>query len=340
MAELYHPVKIGNLEIPGNIFLAPIAGYSDRAFRYVCTLNGADMCYTEMVSSEALYRGSGKTENLLARADNEKFFAVQLFGGDEKAIYESTKIVIEKYNPSLIDINCGCPVPKIIKSGAGSFLTKNPDKLKSIAQAAIKASNDFSPDKENPVPITVKIRSGWDSSSLTWKDASAAALEAGCKAITIHPRTKKQGYEGKADWNILAQLVQYAAKIAPEVPIFGSGDVFSPEDARRMLEETGCRGVMFARGAMGNPFQFAQTKQLLKTGSYQEIPISKKIETGLQELDILVQDKGEDIACREMRKRFCCYTKGISNGAQIRTSIVSAGTVQDYKKIANLILNL
>ncbi len=338
MAELYHPVKIGCLEIPGNLFLAPIAGYSDRAFRYVCTKNGADMCYTEMVSSEALYRGSLKTETLLSRAENEKFFAVQLFGGNEQAIYEATKIVLEKYKPSLIDINCGCPVPKIIKSGAGSALTHEPKRLFSITQTAVKACSDFSHDKTEPVPVTVKIRSGWDSEHLSWREAAQSALDAGCKAITIHPRTRAQGYEGKADWEILRQLVEFVHKNNPEIPVFGSGDVFSPEDARRMLETTLCDGVMFARGAMGNPFQFAQTRALLTKGSYDEIPLEIKLQTGLDELSIMVEDKGEDIACREMRKRFCCYTKGIPNGGQVRASIVSASCVQDYNKIANFIL--
>ena len=334
--SLYHPVKIGSLVVPGNIFLAPVAGYSDRAFRTVCIENGADMCYTEMVSAEALFRGSGKTENLLARAENEKIFAVQLFGGDEKSMYEATKIVLEKFKPSLIDINCGCPVPKIIKSGAGSALTRDPKRLFAIVGAASKACEDMAPE----VPVTCKIRSGWDSEHLTWCEAAEAAIDSGAKAITIHARTRAQGYEGKADWEILGQLVQFVAQKNPGMPVFGSGDVFSPEDAARMLETTGCDGVMFARGAMGNPFIFGQTRSLLTSGNYGEISLKLKMKTAMQELRALVQDAGEDIACREMRKRFCCYTKGLQNGAPIRSKIVQASCVADYEKIASECLAL
>ena len=337
--ELYHRVKIGNLEVPGNIFLAPVAGYSDRAFRTICLENGADMCYTEMVSAEALYRGSEKTEELLLRSPNEKIFAVQLFGGDETSMYEATKIVLEKYNPSLIDINCGCPVPKIIKSGAGSALTRDPDRLYLIVNAAVKACKDFAKSTKSTeptaptVPVTCKIRSGWDANNICWEKASQAALEAGISAITIHARTRSQGYEGKADWKILSQLVDFVAKQNSKIPVFGSGDVFSPEDARNMLTQTGCSGVMFARGAMGNPFIFGQTRSLLKTGLYQPINLEKKLETAMTELSILVQDKGEDVACREMRKRFCCYTKGVQNGSVIRQKIVHAQTVADYENL-------
>lgn len=357
--------------MPGNIFLAPVAGYSDKAFRSVCIDNGADMCYTEMVSAEALFRGSGKTESLLSRAENEKIFAVQLFGGNAQSMYGATKMVIKKYSPSLIDINCGCPVPKIVKSGAGSALTREPERLKEITQAAVKAAQDVAKEKPNAVfvahnteptsvhstkansehevqetesleavPITVKIRSGWDSEHLTWKEAALAALEAGAKAITIHARTRSQGYEGKSDWNILRDLVQLVHTVSPTTSVFGSGDVFSPEDARRMLETTACDAVMFARGAMGNPFVFSQTKDLITKGFYQDPTIEVKMKTAFLELETLIQEKGEDIACREMRKRFCCYTKGLQNGAPIRSKIVEAATLSDYQKIAELCFSL
>ncbi|MGP1587469.1 MAG: tRNA dihydrouridine synthase DusB [Treponemataceae bacterium] len=329
MKELYHPVQIGSLTVPGNLFLAPVAGYSDRAFRFICKQNGADMCYTEMVSSEALWRGSDKTSSLLLKSPNDPIFAVQIFGGNENSMYQGTKIVLEKYTPSLIDINCGCPVPKIIKSGSGSELTRKPEKLYSVAKQVVRAAKEIAESQGNnakPVPITVKIRSGWDANNLTWKEAAQAAVEAGCSAVTIHARTRAQGYEGKADWDILAKLV----KEFPCIPIFGSGDVFTPEDAKRMLETTNCAGVMFARGAMGNPFIFDFTKQLLTKGCYEQICEEKRIKAGLEELKILIQDKGEELACREMRKRFCCYTKGLTNGSQLRTKIVLAKTEQDY----------
>lgn len=332
--SLYHSVHIGNLKVPGNLFLAPVAGYSDRAFRFICKENGADMGYTEMVSSEAIYRGSDKSEKLLLKAQNDPLFAVQIFGGNETAIFEGSSFIIKKYSPSLLDINAGCPVPKIIKSGAGSALTREPEKLYKMVKAAILATKET----DNPaLPVTVKIRSGWDSSHLSWKEAALAAYEAGVAAITIHPRTKAQGYEGKSDWSILAELVELFRDkkhfSGSKIQIFGSGDVFSPEDAKNMLEQTKCDGVMFARGAMGNPFIFNQTKDLLTKGSYEEVSIQHRINTGLKELEILIEDSNEQIACREMRKRFCCYAKGFSGSSQIRMQIVQAQTFDDYKKI-------
>ncbi|MBE6347844.1 MAG: tRNA dihydrouridine synthase DusB [Spirochaetaceae bacterium] len=332
--SLYHSVHIGNLKVPGNLFLAPVAGYSDRAFRFICKENGADMGYTEMVSSEAIYRGSDKSEKLLLKAQNDPLFAVQIFGGNETAIFEGSSFIIKKYSPSLLDINAGCPVPKIIKSGAGSALTREPEKLYKMVKAAILATKET----DNPaLPVTVKIRSGWDSSHLSWKEAALAAYEAGVAAITIHPRTKAQGYEGKSDWSILAELVDLFKdkknSSGSKIQIFGSGDVFSPEDAKNMLEQTKCDGVMFARGAMGNPFIFNQTKDLLTKGSYEEVSIQHRINTGLKELEILIEDSNEQIACREMRKRFCCYAKGFSGSSQIRMQIVQAQTFDDYKKI-------
>ncbi len=323
---LYHPVTIGPLTVPGNLFLAPVAGYSDRAFRSICVECGASFEYTEMVSSEALVRGSEKTEELMTRAPNEKAYAVQLFGGEPEKMAEAARIVLKKTTAEVIDINCGCPVPKIIKTGAGSALTREPDKLYAVVKATVDAASSF----ERTAPVTVKIRSGWDSDHITWKEAAQAALEAGAAAITIHPRTRAQGYEGKADWSILASLVQMVNK---KVPVFGSGDAFTPEDAERMLKETGCDAVMFARGAMGNPFLFTRTKEYLTKGTITEIPISDRLKAGFRELALLTADRGEKNACLEMRKRFCAYSKGISGGAELRRQIVSAATEADYRAV-------
>lgn len=334
--NLYRSIKIGNIVLPGNLFLAPVAGYSDRAFRSVCYEGGADLAYTEMVSAEALYRGSDKTHEIMQRAHNEKNLAVQLFGGDCTAMKEAVKIVVESVNPQLIDLNAGCPVPKIVKTGAGSSLTRDPERLFAITRTMVETLQELN---RKDIPVTVKIRSGWDSSSLTWKEAAHAALEAGAQAITLHGRTRSQGYEGKADWNILAELVSFVKeKTKGLVPVFGSGDVFSPEDARAMFQQTDCDGVMFARGAMGNPFIFEETKNLLQTGFYEKIPPERRIRAGMAELAILVADKGENLACREMRKRFCAYSKGLTGGAQLRTAIISAVSVEDYRKIFSSLL--
>ncbi|MCR5723691.1 MAG: tRNA dihydrouridine synthase DusB [Treponema sp.] len=335
MASLYHPVHIGPLALPGNLFLAPVAGYSDRAFRSICADCGADFAYTEMVSGEALTRGSGKTEELMRRAPNEKAYAVQIFGGKPETMAGAARIVLEKTTCECIDINCGCPVPKIIKTGAGSALTREPEKLYAVVKAVVDAANSYdgarpqgSPDYK--VPVTAKIRSGWDSEHITWREAALAAIEAGVSAITLHARTRAQGYEGKADWKLLAELVQLAAG---RIPVFGSGDAFTPEDAARMLSETGCDGVMFARGAMGNPFLFTQTHDYLTTGAVRDISGAERIRAGFRELALLIEDRGEKSACMEMRKRFCAYSKGISGGGVLRKQIVAASTQAEFEEI-------
>ena len=329
---LYHPVSIGDLTLSGNLFLAPVAGYSDRAFRSVCREGGANFAYTEMISAEALVRGSDKTRQLMVRAANEETYGVQLFGGTPEVMGQAVEMVLAKEDkevvPELIDINAGCPVPKITKTGAGSALTRCPEQLHKVVAAAVKASSSLG---EKAVPVTIKIRSGWDAQTITWKEAALAALEAGAAALTIHARTRAQGYEGKADWNILSELVELVKnKTDGRVPVFGSGDIFSPEDAQRMLQETGCQGVMFARGAMGNPFIFIQTRQLLETGSYEEIKPTIRIKAGINELKCLIQDAGEESACRKMRKRFCAYSKGVSGGSKLREAIVAATTEAEY----------
>ena len=213
--SLFHPVDIAHVHLPGNIFLAPVAGYSDRAFRSVCYDLGCNFSYTEMVSTEALIRCNLKTEQLMQRALNEPQYAVQIFGSNPDSMGMAACIVQQTMHPEVIDINCGCPVPKIIKTGSGSALTRDPEKLGAVVHAVKKSLANFTTEQNKtsslqtlPAPVTVKIRSGWDSSSLTWKEAALAALENGADAITLHPRTRAQGYEGKADWTILAQLVE------------------------------------------------------------------------------------------------------------------------------------
>lgn len=333
-AGLYRTVAIGDLRLGGNVFLAPVAGYSDRAFRSLCVSCGANFTYTEMVSSEALTRNSGKTETLMLRAPNEERYAVQIFGSDSARMGDAAAIALEQTGAECLDINAGCPVPKIVKTGAGSALTRDSERLGLITRAVVQAAEGFARRNGTfPAAVTVKIRSGWDASDLTWEKAARAALEAGAKAVTLHPRTRAQGYEGKSDWTILKALADLARRDYPGIPVFGSGDLFSPEDALRMLSETGCDGVMFARGAMGNPFIFTQTRDLLTTGTYGEIPAQTRVEAGWKELGDLASDSGELAACREMRKRFCAYTRGIEGGAALRAEIVKAETMEDYRKI-------
>jgi nifR3 family TIM-barrel protein len=250
--DLYKSLKIGNNEIEGNLFAAPLAGYTDRAFRTVCVEMGANLCYTEMVSCEALVRGSIKTRDLMERAEGEKIYAVQIFTGTSETAAETVKMV-SLLKPVLIDLNCGCPVPKIIKSGAGSDLMRNPQKIGEIVRA-MKDNTD--------IPITVKIRTGWDAQSLNYLEAAEQAVNAGASLVTMHARTKKQAYGGKADWSHLKLLKESLG----EIPVVGSGDLFSAESVKEMLEQTGIDGVMLARGAIGNPFLFRETKHYLLTG--------------------------------------------------------------------------
>lgn len=349
--DLYHSVKIGNLELDGNLFLAPVAGYTDKAFRSICVEAGASFSYTELISAEALVRGNENTVEMLQAAPCEKKYAVQLFGSNPETMAKALKIVLEKSTCSCIDINCGCPVPKVIKTGAGSALTRDPERLYAVTKATVDAAKAFAEDSASgsgaarrfPVPVTVKIRSGWDSQTITWKEASDAAISAGAAAITLHPRTRSQGYEGKADWQCLADLVEFVreknlcgeenSSSSQKVQVFGSGDLFTPEDAKKMLEQTKCDGVMFARGAMGNPFIFSQTINFLQNGSYEEPDSNVRIKTGMRELELLAAERGEARACMEMRKRFCSYTKGMAGGARLRAEIVHAETIEDYKLI-------
>jgi len=337
-ALLYHPVQIGQLVLPGNLFLAPVAGYSDRAFRSLCVECGASFTYTEMVSAEALVRSSGRTEHLMLRGSNETHYAVQLFGSEGDRVAAAAKLVFEKTDAECIDINAGCPVPKIFKTGAGSALTRDPDRLHSLIKAVVQAvrqAEEKLPQhrRTQRVPVTVKIRSGWDEKNITWKEAAEAAITAGAEAVTLHPRTREQGYEGFSRWDLLTALTELVHTTWPGIPVFGSGDLFTPESAQKMLAETGCDGVMFARGAMGNPFIFTQTLDLLTKGEYHDIPAERRIAAGWRELIALVADAGEETACREMRKRFCSYSKGIEGGAILRTQIVHASTIEQYNTI-------
>lgn len=323
MESLYRPVQLENLTIPGNLFLAPVAGYSDKSFRSICVDFGADFTYTEMVSAEALVRNSEKTEILIGRAKNEKLYAVQIFGSKPAAMAKAAAIIAEEYAPDCIDINSGCPMAKITKTGAGAALLKNVNNLYEVIKAVSQAMEKYK------IPVTVKIRSG--DTALNWKDSAKAAIDGGAKIISLHARTRTQMYFGKADWSIIKELVEFAGTY--KIPVIGSGDLFSPEDAYNMLKDTGCAGVMFARGAMGNPFIFSKTKELLTQGHYTEVTIEKKIQTGFKELLLLCEEKGEDRGCREMRKRFSPYTKGLPNGAVLRERLVKASSIEEYKHI-------
>jgi nifR3 family TIM-barrel protein len=321
--DLHRPVVIGSLALPGNLFLAPVAGYSDRAFRSVCIDCGADLTCTEMVSSEALTRNRVRTELLLARGENEARYAVQLFGANPDTMYRAA-LLLAPWRPDVVDINCGCPVPKVVKTGAGSALMRSPETLGRIVEAVVRASREALGN----APVTVKLRSGWDAASQNYRDCARIAVEAGAAMVGLHPRTRTQGYSGASDW---AQIADLASRLP--VPVAGSGDLFSPQDAERMLRETGCAAIMFARGALGNPFVFAATRALLGGERWQEPAPQERLETAFRQLQLLARDMGEQNACREMRKQFCAYTKGINGGAALRNRLIHADTIEEYRLI-------
>jgi nifR3 family TIM-barrel protein len=333
----YHPLKIGTLELAGNLFLAPVAGYTDRAFRSICAEQGADFSFTELVSAEALYRSCGRyglggsvpnaavqtAVNLVRRGENEKRYAIQLFGADSESIYKAVSL-LAPLKPDALDINAGCPVPKVVKNGAGSALMKNPSGIGRIVEAAVRASGE----SLSSVPVTIKIRSGWDSKSLNYAECARIAAEAGAAMVSLHPRTRAQNYGGKSDWSHITDLVSRLS-----VPVAGSGDLYTPEDALKMFKETNCAAIMFARGAMGNPFIFSQARSLLETGAWEPAPFSARIAAAMRHLEMLAADIGERTACLEMRKQFCAYTKGVIGGAALREKVVHAETVEQYRRI-------
>jgi len=317
--HLYHPVTIGSLTLSGNLFLAPLAGFTDQAFRSLCVKEGANLTFSEMVSAEGLARNSEKTKTLLTRAENEKIFAVQLFMKDADTAMRGLPAVIE-YAPDIIDINCGCPVPKVVKTGAGSALLKSPETIYQIVRS-LRSGTD--------IPITVKIRSGWDSNSINFLETADAAYQGGASMITLHARTRVQGYSGTANLEHIKTL-----KKSTSVPIFGSGDLFSPAAALQMIKDTGVDGIMFARGAIGNPFIFSETRHLLETGNMpSETSKETRAAAFLGHLDESIILKGENAACREMRKHAGSYIKGFPGASVIRREIVKASTRKDYERV-------
>jgi tRNA-dihydrouridine synthase B len=321
--ELYHDIVTQGLTLKGNIFLAPIAGFTDRAFRAACEGFGAGLAYTEMVSCEALARGNRKTETLMARADGEGPLAIQVFASNPETAERAMNVVLA-YKPTLIDLNCGCPVPKIVKPGAGSALLKEPSRIRALVEAMRRASE---------VPVSVKIRSGWDADSINYLETAGAAVEGGACIVTLHARTKTQGYAGVSAWDHIKHL-----KRALPVPVIGSGDLFTAGDVKRMMEETGCDGVMIARGAIGNPFIFREAKAVLAGKEIEGPSQEERIEAAIRHLEAAIRYEGERKAVKEMKKHLCSYTKGLIGGAQLRQRIVHTESVDAYTRLFSAFL--
>jgi len=312
-------VKIGRTLLQNNLFLAPIAGYSDAAFRTICIRFGAALVFTEMISCEALSRGNLKTFDLLKRGEEEKFWGVQLFAGEIDSLSKSVNIV-NSYSPTIIDLNCGCSVPKVLKTGAGAALLREPEKLYKMLRAM---------KNETDIPISIKIRSGWDSNSINYLETGKVGEEAGIAMITLHPRTRAQGFSGKANWEHIKELKQ-----ALTIPVVGSGDLFSIDDIQKMFATTNCDAVMIARGAFGNPFIFRDFIETRKKGKINHsLDFEERLKTALEHLKLAISFKGEKLACKDMRKHMVAYSKGMPGSASFRNKIVHAETLSEYEEI-------
>ncbi|QNB47407.1 tRNA dihydrouridine synthase DusB [Thermanaerosceptrum fracticalcis] len=303
-------MKIGDVTIPNQVVLAPMAGVTDKAFRMIARKHGCGLVYTEMVSAKALTYKNIKTKALLDIEGEEQPISVQLFGSEPHIMAEAARIAVQE-GAKIIDVNMGCPVPKVVKNGEGSALLENPQLAQAIVQAMVSAVD---------VPITVKMRIGWDRNHIVASEFAKKMEEAGASAVAVHGRTRDQYYSGKADWDIIKEV-----KANLSIPVIGNGDVWSPEDAKNMLEKTGCDAVMIGRGIMGNPWLISRTLQYLKGEKVLAPPtIREKIRGAIEHLDLTISFKGEDIGVREIRKHLAWYLKGLSHTAPLKDAIFKA----------------
>lgn len=289
--------------------LAPLAGFSDGPFRRVCKRFGADIVTTEMVSAKGLFYSDKKTATLLAFEPSEQPVYVQIFGSEPEIMAFAAKEV-SKLSPAGIDINMGCPMPKIVNNGDGCALMKDSKKAESVIRAVVGATT---------LPVSVKFRSGYDAKHINAVEFASMCEGAGAKSITVHARTKEQLYSGNADWNIIRRV-----KDAVSVEVFGNGDVFCPEDAKRMFEETGVDGVAVGRGALGNPFIFSQIKSFFESGSYSDFDRRTRLTVALGQVREMCAVKGEKVAVPEARKHLAYYLKGMRGAAKVKNSVFSA----------------
>jgi len=312
-------LKIGNISLDGNIVLAPMAGVTDLPFRLLCKEQGADLICTEMVSAKGIFYNNKNTEDLLRIDDRERPVSLQLFGSDPDIISEMAK-KIEHRNFDILDINMGCPVPKVVNNGEGSALLKNIPLAAKIIEKTVKAI-----DK----PVTVKFRKGFGADEVQAIEMAKAAEAAGAAAVAVHGRTREQYYSGKADWEIIAKV-----KDTVSIPVIGNGDIFTPEDAKNMMEQTNCDGVMIGRGAQGNPWIFHQIKTYLETGMVPEKPLFSEVcRMILRHAKMQIEWKGEKRGMREMRSHAAWYTAGYPHSASLRRAM---NTVETYEQLEEL----
>lgn len=313
--------NIGNIELKNNVVLAPMAGISNSAYRTIIKEMGAGLIYAEMVSDKAISYESKKTIEMLYMTDMERPIAQQIFGSDKESFVKAAKYIEETMKPDIIDINMGCPVPKVaIKNQAGSALLKNPEKVYEIVSSVVNAVN---------VPVTVKIRSGWDNNSINAVEIAKMIERAGASAITVHPRTRAQGYTGNADWNIIK-----AVKENVTIPVIGNGDIRSCYDAKRMLDETKCDAVMIGRGVLGNPWLIKECVEYLATGKEPiKVSLKEKMDMVKRHYKLLEETKGEKLALLEMRTHAAWYLKGLENSTKLKEAIFKTKTREEFLKL-------
>lgn len=301
--------KIGNVEIKNKVVMAPMAGFSNTSYRSIIKQMGAGLIFAEMVSDKAICYNSKKTMDMLKMKEEERPIAQQIFGSDKDSFVSAAKIIEKTMHPDIIDINMGCPVPKVaLKSQAGSALLKNPEKIYEIVNAVVNAVN---------VPVTVKIRSGWDERSINAVEVAQICEKAGASAITVHPRTRSQGYSGQANWEIIKQV-----KAAVSIPVIGNGDVTSPYKAKEMLDKTNCDAVMIGRGCLGNPWLIKECVEYLENGKIlKEVSILEKIAMMKKHFSLLQEDKNETVALLEIRTNILYYLAGMPNNKEWKVKI-------------------
>ena len=310
-------VHIGNITLPDfPLLLAPMEDVSDPPFRYVCKQNGADLMYSEFISSEGLIRDAIKSRQKLDFSEFERPFGIQIFGGDEEAMAMSAKIV-DTVQPDLVDINFGCPVKKVVSKGAGAAVLKDVDLMARLTEAVVRSTN---------LPVTVKTRLGWDDSSKNIEEVAERLQDVGVKALTIHGRTRAQLYKGEADWSLIA-----AVKNNPRIriPIFGNGDIDSPQKALEYKNRYGVDGIMIGRAAIGYPWIFREIKQFMLNGEILPLPtIEERLEVCRTHVRKSVEWKGEVLGILEMRRHYSNYLKGLSHIKEFRTRLVTVKTIQ------------
>ncbi len=312
-------LQIGNVKVNGILALGPMAGVTDLPFRCLCKEQGASLIYTEMVSAKGIHYNNKNTKSLLETADTERPVALQLFGEDAQIMSEVAK-QIEELPFDILDINMGCPVPKVVNNGEGSALMKDPVKAGRIVEAIAKAIRK---------PVTVKIRKGFGKDDANAPEMARIIEESGAAAVAVHGRTREQYYSGKADWDVIRRV-----KESVKIPVIGNGDIFTPEDAKRMLDTTGCDGVMLARGVQGDPWLFARVNHYLETGELlPKPPMGELIETILRHAELQLEFKGEYLGMREMRKHVAWYTTGYPHSAKLRVKVNAVETMAELRTL-------